>query len=316
VGSSDVPEHASFEALMSSVKQGLDEAVRAAVAEQNAIRSGRFHQGGQPLVSCFVNDCLERGKDLDQGGARYNWLEMSFVGLANLVDALAAIRNLVFERREISLRELAEALREDFAGREALRLSLLNKCPKYGNDLPEVDDLAVEITGWVAETCARHRTYFDAAVVPGFFCWVMHEHLGSQTGASADGRRAGFALGDGSGPAQGRERKGPTAAVLSTTRWNHEPMLGGIAMNLKFTPEADRGRLANRIAEVVTTYCNEGGFEIQVNVVDNATLRTAQADPENHRDLVVRIGGYSDYFVALSPGMQEEVIARSEMAAR
>jgi len=195
-------------------------------------------------------------------------------------------------------------------------LTLLNKCPKYGNDLPEVDDLAVEITGWVEQACAKHRAYLDSAFVPGFFCWVMHEYLGRQTGASADGRRAGFALGDGSGPAQGRERKGPTAAVLSTTKWNHAPMIGGVAMNLKFTPDPDRERLERNIADVVTTYCDQGGFEIQVNVVDNATLRAAQADHENYRDLVVRIGGYSDYFVALSPGMQEEVIARSEMGFR
>jgi pyruvate-formate lyase len=192
--------------------------VQEAVAGQNLLRSNRFHIGGQPLVSCFVKDCLERGKDIDQGGARYNWIEMSFVGLANLVDALAAIRTLVFERQEVALGDLVEALSNDFEGRESLRLSLLNKCPKYGNDVPEVDDLAVEITGWVEEACARHRAYLDAAVVPGFFCWIMHEYLGSQTKASADGRRAGFALGDGSGPAQGRERKGPTAAVLSTTK--------------------------------------------------------------------------------------------------
>ena len=142
----------------------------------------------------------------------------------------------------------------------------------------------------------------------------MHERLGRATAASADGRRAGFPLGDGSGPAQGRERLGPTAAVLSATKWDHTPHLGGIAVNLKFSRPRDDRVFAQRLLDVVETYLKRGGFEVQVNVVDKATLLAAQEHPEQYRDLVVRIGGYSDYFVGLSPEMQEEIIMRTEHA--
>ena len=140
----------------------------------------------------------------------------------------------------------------------------------------------------------------------------MHERLGEVTAASADGRLAAQALGDGSGPAQGRERLGPTAAVLSSTKWDHTPMLGGIAVNLKFARTGQRDTFAQSLCNLVDTFIQRGGFEIQVNVVDKEVLLAAQSHPEQYRDLVVRIGGYSDYFVGLSPRMQEEIILRTE----
>ena len=146
----------------------------------------------------------------------------------------------------------------------------------------------------------------------GMFCWIQHAMLGGQTRASADGRRAGVALADGAGAAQGRDRTGPTAAVLSATKWDHRPMLGGIAVNLRFSPSEDVDALGERIRQVCETYLSRGGAEIQVNVVDGATLRDAREHPELHRDLMVRIGGYADYFTRLSPAMQEEIILRTE----
>jgi len=140
----------------------------------------------------------------------------------------------------------------------------------------------------------------------------MHELLGARTAASPDGRLAQAALGDGSGPAQGRERLGPTAAILSATKWDHRPMLGGIAVNLRFQSPSDKRALSESLLGLVQTFMARGGFELQINVVDTETLRRAQAHPEEYRDLVVRIGGYSDYFVGLSPRMQEEIILRTE----
>jgi len=234
------------------------------------------------------------------------------VGLANLVDGLSAIRRLVFEERTVSLAEVAAALREDFAGHESLRLRLLQGGPCYGNDDPTVDALARHITETITHKCAKHRTFLGDGFHPGFFCWVMHERLGAVTPATPDGRHAGVALGDGSGPAQGRERLGPTAAVLSATSWDHAPMLGGIAVNLRFTPPRDRQSFVDKLRAVAETFMRRGGFELQVNVVDSDTLHAARERPEAHRDLVVRIGGYSDYFVGLSDRMQDEIIARTE----
>ena len=140
----------------------------------------------------------------------------------------------------------------------------------------------------------------------------MHERLGRETPATPDGRIAGFPLGDGSGPCQGRERKGPTASVLSSTKWDHAPFIGGVAVNMKFSKKQFTSASLSNAVSLVRTFLERGGFEIQINVVDGETLRAARRDPEQYRDLVVRIGGYSDYYVTLSPQMQEEVLLRTE----
>ena len=302
---------ATFAALLERYRARLTEAIRLAVIDQNSLQATRRYNGGAPLLSCFVNDCLARGCDIDHGGARYNWIEPSFVGLSNLVDALAAIRRFVYEEGRLGMGELAAALAHDFAGREDLRLMLLHRAPKYGNDDDSVDALAVEVTSWIRDEVRRYTTYLGGRYISGFFCWIMHERLGRLASASADGRRAGFPLGDGSGPAQGRERVGPTAALLSATKWDHTPHLGGIAVNLKFTRPRDEA-FTPKLLDLVSTYLARGGFEVQVNVIDKATLLAARQHPELYRDLVVRIGGYSDYFVGLSPEMQEEIIMRTE----
>jgi formate C-acetyltransferase len=310
--SPDLPP--SFAALKQTYQDRLQHAVREAVIEQNTAQATRRYNGGFPLLSCFVNDCLARGRDIDHGGARYNWIEPSFVGLSNLVDSMAAIRQFVYEERTLDLEDLIDAMEKDFADREDLRLMLLHRAPKYGNDDAAVDRLAIEVTGWIEQQIGTYRTYLGGEFHSGFFCWVMHERLGRITAASADGRRAGFPLGDGSGPAQGRERHGPTAAVLSATKWTHAPHLGGIAVNLKFSRPRDDATFAGNLIDVIETYLQRGGFEVQVNVVDAKTLRAAQQHPEAYRDLVVRIGGYSDFFVGLLPEMQQEIILRTEHA--
>ncbi len=303
--------YASFAALQEAYERHLNEVIREAVIEQNTCMMTRYYHGGWPLLSCFVHDCLAQGLDIDQGGARHNWIEPSFVGLSNLVDALVAIRRYVYEEQTVTLEELARDLALNFAGREDLRMMLLHNA-KYGNDDDSVDDLAIWMTGCIVRATRKYRTFLGGAFHPGFFCWIMHERLGRETAASPDGRLAEMALGDGSGPAQGRERRGPTAAVLSSTKWDHTPMLGGIAVNLKFTRSAQKADFVQGLRRLVETFMERGGFETQINVVDKETLVAAQKNPELFRDLTVRIGGYSDYFVGLSPRMQEELILRTE----
>jgi formate C-acetyltransferase len=301
----------SFDDLLTAYHNRLEQAIAAGVIEQNTLQMTRRYNGGKALLSCFVNDCLARGKDIDHGGARYNWIEPSFVGLANLVDSLHAIRRFVYQEGAVPLDGLAEILRNNYEGCENLRCQMEYRAEKYGNDLDVVDDLARTITDWVAESTAQYRTYLGGRYVSGFFCWIMHEQLGRRTAATADGRKAGFPLGDGSGPAQGRERLGPTAAILSTTKWNHSAHIGGIALNLKFTPPRQRAVFNARLVDLIEAYVQRGGFELQVNVVDGEKLEAARRHPQEYQDLVVRIGGYSDYFVRLSPEMQAEVILRT-----
>ncbi|MDX9982022.1 MAG: pyruvate formate lyase family protein, partial [Lentisphaeria bacterium] len=268
------------------------------------------------LQSLFTNDCLERGRDIDDGGARYNWVECSFVGLANLVDSLEVVRREIYDQALLDFPGLFRILEADFADGEAVRRRFLGY-PKYGNTVAEVDGMLDEIVRFARGECARHHLPPDAThFVPGAFCWVMHERLGRECGATPDGRRAGTPFADGCGPAQGREACGPTAAVLSTTSWDHAPLIGGSAFNMKFPKSlfatgSDRAKLGN----LILTFLRRGGFETQINVVDAAALLAARTHPAEHRDLVVRIGGYTDYFVRLSPEMQDEVIRRTQFEA-
>jgi formate C-acetyltransferase len=306
------PAPATFAELEARVRANLTAKVAAAAAQLVGVWRDRATRGCFPLASCFTDDCLARGLDFDRGGARYNWVENSFVGLANLADSLVAVRRLVYEECSLTLAEFAAILHDDWAGHEPLRQRILNKLPKYGNDADEADEVArrwagalIELTE--AQTIGPHR------YVPGFFCWIMHERLGSQTGATPDGRRACWPLADGAGAAQGRERCGPTASVLSTTKWSHRAALGGLVHNAKFSQalfKAESDRAALR--QLIETYLQRGGFEMQVNVVSRDTLLAAREHPEQYRDLLVRVAGYSDYFTKLSPKMQEEVIARTE----
>jgi formate C-acetyltransferase len=303
----------TFDAFLEAYRKRLAAAIAVAVDEQNALRQGRYDHGGKPLQSVFTRDCIERGQDIDRGGARYNWVECSFVGLANLADSLYVLREEVFEQRRMTMAEARDILDRDFEGSEDVRQRWLHHYPKYGQGDAHVDALVAETVAFVISECAAYRMKpDDSPYVPGAFVWVMHERLGGQTGATPDGRKAGFPFADGCGPAQGRESRGPTAAILSTTSWDHSPMIGGLAFNMKFSrglfssPGASR-----RLQSLLVTFLERGGFETQVNVVDAEILRRARKNPGEYRDLVVRVGGYCDYFTTLSPRMQDEVILRT-----
>ncbi|NLG24196.1 MAG: hypothetical protein GX558_02495 [Clostridiales bacterium] len=303
---------ANLEELIGLYQAALSEVVREGVRKQNELQMERDGWYTHPLVSCFVDDCLARGRDLDHGGAKYHFIESSFVGMANLVDSLLAIDQMVFSERKLTMAQFAGVLRRDFDGDEPLRQYILNKCPQYGNDDARADALFGRMAGWVADELEKYRTWRGSRFIPSMFCWVMHAELGKRTQATPDGRKAGFPLGDGSGPAQGRERNGPTASVLSSTSWPHERFIGGIAVNMKFSKALMSGEAIDKMVALVRAFMARGGFELQINAVDRQKLLEAQKNPDQYRDLVVRIGGYSDYFTNLSPEMQREVLLRTE----
>jgi trans-4-hydroxy-L-proline dehydratase len=312
VASQQIPEPASFDDFNALVKQRMAAKIAREAVNLDNIWRRRAEMGCFPLASCFISDCLERGLDFDRGGARYNWVENSFVGLANLVDGLLAIRHLVYETNELTIPRFKEVLERDYQGHEDLRLRIIRDIPSYGTDDDEADALAVEWTDFLQQA-TESNTVGGHRYVAGFFCWIMHGEFGGRMGATPDGRNAGVALADGAGAAQGRETAGPTASILSTTKWSHRKALGGLVHNAKFSGNllhTEAGLAAMKV--VIETYLCRGGFEIQVNVVSSDTLRDAQSHPENYRDLLVRVAGYSDYFTHLSQKMQEEVIARNE----
>ena len=305
-------EYDSFDALIDAIKKELDGRIESNYNAEKEKRRIRHDGSINPLLSCFVNDCIEKCTDIEQGGARYNWIMPSFVGLANLVDSLHTIRTLVFEEKKYTITALKKICDEDYENNPELLTYINEKLAKYGNDEDSVDSLFEIFVNHITSTCEKLSKGNSDTLIPSAFCWVMHERLGRETNASPDGRRKGFPLGDGSGPCQGRERKGPTASVLSSTKWSHKELIGGVAVNMKFSKKNFTPDSVNNIIALVKTYISRGGFELQINVTDKETLEKAQKTPEMYKDLVVRIGGYSDYFVTLSPEMQQEVIARSE----
>lgn len=304
----------TYDEFVSSYCDRLGGEIEEAVRRQNGYREERRLYGRKPIQSVFTADCIERGRDIDDGGARYNWVECSFVGLANLVDSLKVIEEEVYGGQEFTFSGLKEVLDSNFAGHEALRQKFLNLHPKYGLNDPDVDAEIRRIMGFITSECANHKMRpGDAHFVPGTFCWVMHQRLGAECGATPDGRRAGTPFADGAGPAQGREKLGPTAAIQSVTSWDHTPLIGGSAFNMKFNKSLfDSPAAARNLRELILTFLRQGGFETQINVVDNAALRKAVEEPESYRDLVVRIGGYTDYFTRLNLEMQQEIIERTE----
>lgn len=305
---------ADFDTFREQYFKRVARQIACSVDNENQARKIRREHGRKPLQSVFTRDCLDRGRDIDDGGARYNWVECSFVGLANLADSFYVIREEVFKQERLSIGELKSVMDDNFEGHEPLRRRFLDSYPKYGQDCDEVDRLFVDTVARLREECSLHRMEPDGSpFVPGAFCWIMHEAFGRDTGATPDGRTGGTALADGCGPAQGREKLGPTAAILSTTSWDHGPMIGGAAFNMKFSAELfNRLEGFSALRSLILTFLRLGGFEIQVNVVDAARLREAREHPEAHRDLIVRVAGYADYFTRLSPQMQDEIIMRTE----
>ncbi len=265
-----------------------------------------------PFLSLLIDDCIARGRDYHDGGARYNTTYIQGVGLGTVTDSLAAVRRLVYEDRALDLAGLRGVLGDDFAGQEDLRLTLVNKMPKYGND----DDSADDLLGRVFETYygavnGKPNTrggHYRVNLLPT----TCHVYFGRVTGATPDGRRRGTPLSEGISPVQGADRHGPTAVIRSAAKIDHL-RTGGTLLNQKFTPSLLASDSAlDKMVGLVRTYFRLDGHHVQFNVVSRETLLEARAHPELHRDLIVRVAGYSDYFVDLSPDLQEEIIRRTE----
>nr|MBQ4320121.1 hypothetical protein [Clostridia bacterium] len=199
-------EYADYDEHYKAILDRLDGIIERNFKAQNEQRKVRAAHSMNPLLSCVVNDCLKRGLDIERGGARYNWIMPSFVGMANLVDSLYAMKHIVYDTKELNVCGLKKILDENFAGNEALRIRLLDGLPKYGNDIDEIDKTFSQLTDHIVNECKKYTGLHSCArLVPSVFCWVMHARFGTNTGATPDGRPAGFPLGDGSGPCQGRE---------------------------------------------------------------------------------------------------------------
>ncbi|UCC62718.1 MAG: formate C-acetyltransferase/glycerol dehydratase family glycyl radical enzyme [Anaerolineae bacterium] len=269
----------------------------------------------KPFISATTGDCLARGLDLTWGGGRYDFTGVQGVGAATVGDSLAALDALVFREERLTMDEMLAALDADFEGQEPLRQTLVNRAPKYGNDDKATDRftrLAAEIYCQEVESYPNPR---GGRYQPGLYSVTTHVALGLAVGATPDGRRAGAPLSQGISPAQGRDRHGPTAAMRSAARLNHRLVSNGSAFNQKINPAFLRGgKGPQTLSSLLSGYFQLGGMQLQWNLVDRDTLQAAQEHPEDYRDLIVRVSGYSAHFTDLERVVQDDIIARMEHA--
>ncbi len=287
--------------------------VRMTVGVFNTIEAVHREQIPFPFNSALVSDCLERGLDYLAGGARYNLNGMQGVGIANVADSLAAIERLVFVERRMTLPELIGVLRRDFQDREDLRQQLSNRLPRYGNDEDRPDHYARLAGQLYCREVERYRSPRGARYQPGLYPVSANVPLGRDVGAGADGRRSRAPLADGIAPSHGADRKGPTAVLRSAAKLDQVLASNGTQLNQKFLPsvlgqERDRAKFANYLH----TFVSLPVMEVQFNVVDRSTLLDAQAHPEKHSSLVVRVAGYSAFFNDLDRSTQDDIIGRTE----
>jgi formate C-acetyltransferase len=308
----DAPAFEDFESFFAAYRRQLEYFVDVKVSGNNLIERLYASYMPAPFLSLLIDDCIASGKDYHDGGARYNTSYIQGVGLGTMADALAAIKYQVFDQQSVNMGELLDALRTDFVGKERLRQMLLNRTPRYGNDDDYADGLMRAVFEAFFEVVDGRPNTKGGEYHINLLPTTCHVYFGSVCGATPDGRRAGVPLSEGISPVQGADRHGPTAVLRSAAKMDHV-RTGGTLLNQKFTPQLLQSEAdLDKLVHLVRTYFRLDGHHIQFNVVDADTLRAAQQNPEAHRDLIVRVAGYSDYFCDLGKALQDEIIARTE----
>jgi formate C-acetyltransferase len=265
-----------------------------------------------PFLSITVDDCIQKGRDYNAGGARYNSMYIQGVGIGTITDCLASIKYHVFDNKEISIGNLLYALDRNFEGYENIRQMLLTGTPRYGNDDDYADDIMREVFDAYYNEVNGRKSVKGGTYRIDMLPTTCHVYFGSVTGATPDGRLAYQPVSEGISPVQGTDRLGPTAVIKSAAKMDHL-RTGGTLLNQKFTPRLLEGQEGiDNLAHLVRAYFKMDGHHIQFNVVNADTLRDAQKNPDNYKDLIVRVAGYSDYFCDLTRALQDEIIARTE----
>ena len=312
----------SFEELMGAWDKTIREMTRYSVIVENFIDKASEREVPDVLCSALTDDCIARGKTIKEGGAVYDFISGLQVGIANMADSLAAIKKLVFDEGKISQQELWDALLDDFASPEGerIRRMLAEDAPKYGNDVDYVDRLAVEAYEPYIDEVARYPSTRHGRGPIGGIRYAGTSSISANVGqgmgtmATPDGRHAHEPLAEGCSPAHNCDRQGPTAVFKSVTKLPTEKITGGVLLNQKLTPTMlSRDESKQKLELMLQTYFNRlHGYHVQFNVVSRETLIDAQLHPEDHKDLIVRVAGYSAFFNALSKATQDDIIGRTE----
>ena len=314
VETGDAAGFSSFSQVLDAFKAQLAHMIRnmfvvnaiAEVAYSNLIST--------PFLSAITEGCLDKGCDLQHGGALYNFgPSVNGIGIADTVDSLFALKYLAFDQQKCTMQEIIKALESDFEGYEPLRNSMLSDVPKFGNDVPEVDELGQEVVQFFNDECMRYNNIFGGTAQGGIIPVTAGIPFGKVVGALPSGRKAGEPLADGSSPSHGNDKKGPTAVLRSVAGLDLARLRNGDLLNMRINPTTVSTDLGLRkFADFIRGFCDVGGWHIQFNVVDTKMLRDAQEHPEQYSDLLVRVAGYSAYFTQLHREVQEDIIRRTD----
>lgn len=306
-------EYEIFEELEEVFRQHIDYYMDKMILACEQVEKAHMDLLPTPFLSAVINDCMEKGMDVTRGGAHYNLSGIQMIQVANLADSMAAIKQLVFDEKKVSKERLLKALETNFKEDEILRTMLLNKVPKYGNDVEWVDNLGAKWAGYFRNRLKNYTNYRGGLYHTGMYTVSAHVPMGENVGASADGRYAGTPLADGGmSPVYGRDVNGPTAVLKSVARLDKSWTTNGGLLNMKFLPEFFKTENGiDKFAKMLRTFVDLEIPHIQFNVVRKEELQAAQKNPEAYRGLTVRVAGYTAYFVELADELQNEIIART-----
>ena len=307
----ELSEFKTFDDLYAAFEKQMAYVVDTKIGVDNYLRYQYATNMAATYLSCVIRDCIEKGKDYYNGGPRYNSDYIQCCGIGTITDSLSAIKKHVYDEGTYTLQELVDAMKANWEGHEAMRLTLWNKTPFFGND----DDYADDIMRRVYDSLFRNIDGKHSILGPTYHLNMLsttcHNYFGQKLAATPNGRFSGMPESDGTSPSHGADRHGPTAVVKSLGKMD-QVKSGGTLLNQRFLPSVLAGEEGiEGVKNLIRAYFKLGGHHIQFNVVDEATLRDAQAHPDNYRGLLVRVAGYSDYFVDLDNYQQEEIIARN-----
>jgi formate C-acetyltransferase len=339
----EITSFTSYEALEEAYRQQTEYFVDLMVKADNAVDVAHGERTPLPYMSSLIHDCIANGKSVQEGGARYGMSAPQGVGVANVADALMAVKTLVFDEKKLTLAKLKEILESNygkgidegtlssFTGRkdsakavriestlspeegEYYRQMIINGAAKYGNDIDEVDQIAHDSSLIYCHAVERYKCARGGTFHPGLYPVSANVPMGKVCGATPDGRRAGEPLAEGVSPVSGRDKYGPTAVLNSVARLDHVMTSNGTLLNQKFHPSALSGEQGlKNLVSLVRSYFDSKGLHVQFNVVDRNTLLDAQKNPERHKNLLVRVAGYSAHFVHLNRDIQNDIISRTE----
>lgn len=304
----------SYEELYDAFKEQMKYFIDIKIKGSNVIEKIYAEEMPVPFLSIITNDCISKGKDYNGGGARYNTKYLQGVGIGTITDCLAAVKYNVFDKKTFTMEELMQALDDNFEGHERILNLVRNKTPKYGNDDDYADDIMKDVFEFYRSQVTGRPNMLGGTYRINMLPTTCHVYFGDVMMASPNGRLAHKPVSEGISPEKGADVNGPTAVVKSCAKMDHL-QTGGTLLNQKFTPSVVAGEEGlNQMANLVRTYFTMDGHHIQFNVIDRETLIKAQQNPEEYKDLIVRVAGYSDHFRNLSKALQDEIIERTEQS--